>query len=142
MTFATRTMFAMSQGAPIPFTPDVSNNSASTGIRSGQLSLSSDGTGAHTVANVSTPLAWYAPAPTVGAGSGIWVKLTVNSTSSTNITGAATGTVLTLGATWTFTSTSPAQEGFGTFTLTFYSDAGGTSVIRSQSGAWDVGYTP
>lgn len=144
MTFAARTFQALSLGSVISFGPVVSNNSAALGVRSGSLNLANDGTGNQRVLNVVNNIAWYAPAPTTSIGSSIWCKLTINSQAFTTITGSATGSVISLsgGAGWTFTSSASNQEGTGTFTLTFYGDAAGTNLLSTQSGNWDVGYTP
>ena len=144
MTFASRTFFAMATGNVVSFSPGVSNNSAALGVRSGSLSLSNDGTGTQTQLGSSHALSWYAPAPSTGIGSSIWAKLTINTTSNTVMSGSSTGVVLSLsgGLGWTFTSSASNQEGTGTFTLNFYGDSGGTNLLSSQRGSWDVGYTP
>lgn len=141
MTFAARNFLGLSQGAVVAFGPGVSNNSAALGIRSGTLSLASDGTGTQTQLGTSHALQWYAPV-TAGIGASIWAKLTVNTSTFTNVTGSGSGVVSASGASWTFTSSASNQEGVGTFTLNFYGDSGGTNLLSSQNGSWDVGYTP
>lgn len=142
MTFGARSFQGMSQGSVIPFGPAVSNNSAALGVRSGTMSLASDGSGTQTQLGTSHAIQWYAPV-TTGIGSSVWCKLTINSTNFTNMTGTSTGTIQTVGGcAWTFTSSASNQEGTGTFTLTFYGDAAGTNLLSTQTGSWDVGYTP
>jgi hypothetical protein len=146
MTFAARTFQGMAQGGPIPFSMGLSNNSAATGVRSAFFSLNSDGTTTQTPAgggtNITGP-AWYSPAPTTGAATGLYCKLTINSSSGTTITGTATGSVVSLGgSSWTFTSVNNVTEGTGNGTLYIYGDSGGTNPLATGSVSWDVGYTP
>ncbi len=143
MTFGARTFQGFSQGTVISFDPSMSNNSVAKGIRSAQVALVSDGTGTHLVLNVVQPLAWYAPTPTVGAGSIVWVKWTTTSSALTTVSGSTVGSVITAGgAGWTVTSTSTTGEGTGAFTLSFYGDSGGTNLLMTVNGTWHVGYTP
>lgn len=146
MTFAARTFQGMSQGGPVPFSLGLSNNSISLGIRSAVFTLVNDGTITKTPIGGGTQTtsgAWYSPAPTTNAGTGIWCKLTVNSNTNCNITGSGTGTVVSVGgSSWTFTSSATNAEGVGSGTLTFYGDSGGTNLLATASVSWDVGYTP
>jgi len=146
MTFATRTLQGMPQGGPIPFSMGLSNTSITTGIRSAFFQLNSDGTTTKTPTGGGTNVAgpnWYSPAPTTGASTGLYCKLTIDTTSGTTITGSATGSVISLGgSSWTFTNTSSTTEGSGTGTLRMYSDSGGTNLLATASVSWDVGYTP
>jgi len=139
MTFATRTFAGMSQGSVLPPNINVQNTSASAGIRNGGFSLAADGTVTKT--NASGDSTWYSSAPVAGIGSNYWVKLTINSSVNTSMSGSATGTVLALSGApgWSFANNASNKEGTGSFTLTFYSDSGGTSVVGTNTGTWDVG---
>ena len=142
MTFACRTFQGMG-GATVIQTPTFSmvNTSTSPGLLSSNFGLNSNGTTTLGTGATGSP-AWVLPTGT-GVGSAFWVKLTVGSTINTTPSGDSTGTVLALSSnrSWTFTNSSGTVEGQGTFTLTFYSDAGGTVVVGSGSGSWDVGQT-
>jgi len=146
VTFAARTFQGMPQGRPIPFTLGLTNDSISLGIRSASFTLVSDGTTTQTPTGGGSQVAgpaWYSPAPTAGAATGVWCKLTINSNTQTTITGTATGSVVTVGgSSWTFTNDATNHEGFGSATLTFYADSGGTQLLATASVSWDVGYTP
>lgn len=145
MTFGARTFQGMSQGSPVPFSLGLSNNSISLGIRSASFTLVNDGTSTKTPTGGGSQVAgpnWFSPAPTTGAGTGIWCKLTINSTSQTTISGTTGGVISVGGSSWTFTSGASNQEGTGSATLTFYGDAGGTNLLATASVTWDVGYTP
>lgn len=136
MTFGVRTFQGMSQGAVSPPSFSGGNVSLSAGIRSVSCGLVNDGTSTGSMGTGN----WFTPTQS-GIGSQYWVKLTVTSTTNTTITGSATATVLSVGGVgWTFTNTGSTVEGFGTFTLTFYSDAAGTQVVGTSTGNnWDVG---
>jgi hypothetical protein len=140
MTFAARTFQGMSQGAVVVGISNVFNNTSPTaGIRSGSLTLNTDGT--ISLLNGTGSGAWYSPTG-AGAGTGVWVKIAVSGTNTT-VSGSATGTwfQLTSAVGWTFANSSTTVEAFGTYTLSFAADSGGVNVIGAGAGSWDVGQT-
>lgn len=152
MTFAVRTFMGAASGGPINFSLGVSNTSAGVGVRSGAANMISDGTSTSTQHGVSgqADSPWYSPAPTTGAATPLYAKVSNLVRASTTITGggftsnALTNSVFSLsgGTGWGFTSSASNQEGTGSFTVTIYADAGGTQVLATGSVSWDVGYTP
>lgn len=134
-----------SSGGIQAFSVGLSNNSVATGIRSASFTLVSDGTSTRTPNGGGSAVAgpnWYAPT-TASIGSSYWVKLVINSSATTTISGSATNTVMSVsGAGWTFTNTATNNEGTGSGTLSFYTDSGGTNLVATGSVSWDVGYTP
>jgi hypothetical protein len=146
MTFSARTFQGMTQGTPVPFSIGLSNNSIGLGVRSAGFTLVSDGTITKTPTGGGSQVtsdAWYSPAPTTGAATGVWCKFVINTSSQTTLSGSSTNTVISVsGAGLTFTSDATNHEGTGTFTITFYGDSGGTNRLATATGSWDVGYTP
>jgi hypothetical protein len=143
MTFAARTFQGM------PTLPGViqpglsvtsSNTGLTTGFRSASFTLVNDGTITKVSGSGST--SWFIPTST-GVGTSVWVRMTVNSTANTTLTGS-TGSWLNLsgGNTWSFQNSATNLEGTGTYTLDFATDSGGLNRVGSGTGGWDVGYTP
>lgn len=141
MSFAARTPgFAGLPGVITTPSNTLLNTSLSTGVRSSTLQLNTDGS--ISLSGGTGATAWFAPI-IAAIGTQVWVKLTVGSSTNTNISGG-TGSWLPLSAavSWSFQNSSVAVEATGSYTLSFATDSSGGNVVGSGSGTWDVGYAP
>ena len=116
----------------------ITNTSPTTGIRSGSVTLVSDGTytnTGHTGGN------WWAPT-FVGIGSFWSARAVINSQSGTTPSGTF-GTFVGLSGSinWSFSNSSAGVEGTGNMTISFSPD-GGTTIAGTMTVAWDVGFAP
>jgi len=114
----------------------LNNTGPTVGTYSATLTIVGDGS--LKINGTTIAAQWFDPI-TAGIGASYWVKLT-SFTGLANHTGLASpASITSVGTTFNVTNHTTSSEDAGTYTLTIYSDAGGTNAVATLSGSYDVG---